>query len=1166
MDKFYVRGVIAWLSLLFVAVTAISCVNEKYDMSGDKVNLEVTPFREGLAVPLGKTGQIKLGDLLNGVSPDLLQSYENGAYFINFNDSFDLTEELADLNGMVEIPDVEMSRDVKFRISGMDVSNIKVDAQKFPYEYPLSSSIKAPDVTVPPVNEDVYESAGLYEYAPSEEDLRIELSNIERNQKICSLSKELQDNIASGPLSDIPIAVVGGAYSEHITKSTSFESSLTYDMEVSFDKGIRSVKELVMSEDAEIRITLSVNRAFIHSGNIIPDINLDFSQLFHLEGGKDVVNLKDVMTLSADDYSATASYKIRSLAVNPEDWTSTENGLVLNKQFKASIDGQVSIDELMTTTRLLADPANANMFLDFKVEFLNIEVSDVVMDVELTDLKMEREVNLAVEEVKLPESVKEIKDVVFTKNSGIDLMIQAVNMENMPELNIDLTTLEINFPKSVHVEGANEHNQVIYNGVDLREGMRKHIRITSVDFPEAVDGMLSLNEMVVVKSYIAAAGTVHSKDIPMTEEDDLKIHYSVDSDIEIADYKIMLSGYEHELNIDAQQVKIEIPSEFAGQSEIVVYPEGDAYIAMEINIPDVGLNVVPAEEGISVAFPEMLSFKALPSSYNFDLKTNSVNLTEPLSTYGKITLPIEKLVLTPELDPSDNKYYAQGDVQITGGIAIEDGWLTKAQIEEMADTESPKKIEVLLEISDFTPKSLDMGTFETGIRENVEFNLLSAGSLPEELVAVNDVELKDTYINMWLDASELPELGEATLSVDFKLDFPDIIRIPAVDENGFVSRSAVLEDGKLVFEPLEVSGLNLADVDLSEGVKGVVVIDGTVRLSDASVDINQLAGKDLKATINVDISDIDIARVSGKVDYSLEPVEETLDLSDLTGKIADSGAEAVLDFNRAYLVLEILSNLSIPVEASVELIPYYNGSADMDKVITADLALELAENSSQEAATRLWLANNDENCPAGYTFVEADILGLLRDVPEKLELKLNAGTDVEREAVLEPSAEYTLKANYRFELPLEFGEEFDVTYKTVISDLPEIVGTVLKSGNKLMLGGEIENLLPLALELKMNLLDSDGNLIPLAEGSGHQKIAPCSLEGKPVKTELGVLVGLENGTELDEVKSLELLFEANSAGVVGVPVTKDAYLQAVIQAVLPEGITVDLTEFLNEEE
>ena len=88
----------------------------------------------------------------------------------------------------------------------------------------------------------------------------------------------------------------------------------------------------------------------------------------------------------------------------------------------------------------------------------------------------------------------------------------------------------------------------------------------------------------------------------------------------------------------------------------------------------------------------------------------------------------------------------------------------------------------------------------------------------------------------------------------------------------------------------------------------------------------------------------------------------------------------------------------------------------------------------------------------------------------------------------------------------------------------------------------------------------------MADGCGVQKIAPCGLDGSAAKTSLDVVLGLKEGVNSADITSLELVFNANSAGVTGVPVTEDAYLQAVLQLVLPEGITVDLNDILNKED
>ena len=128
------------------------------------------------------------------------------------------------------------------------------------------------------------------------------------------------------------------------------------------------------------------------------------------------------------------------------------------------------------------------------------------------------------------------------------------------------------------------------------------------------------------------------------------------------------------------------------------------------------------------------------------------------------------------------------------------------------------------------------------------------------------------------------------------------------------------------------------------------------------------------------------------------------------------------------------------------------------------------------------------------------------------------------------------------------------------------MGSLLSNGNKVKLAGEINNALPLGLDLTFNFLDSYGNVVPMADGCGVQKIAPCGLDGSAVKTPLEVVLGLREGVNSADITSLELVFNANSAGVTGVPVTEDAYLQAVLQLVLPEGITVDLNDILNKED
>ena len=62
MDKTVNRISTAALLVMAMLSVFVSCVNEEYEVSEDRVNLEVTVFQDGVTIPLGNTAPIKLKD------------------------------------------------------------------------------------------------------------------------------------------------------------------------------------------------------------------------------------------------------------------------------------------------------------------------------------------------------------------------------------------------------------------------------------------------------------------------------------------------------------------------------------------------------------------------------------------------------------------------------------------------------------------------------------------------------------------------------------------------------------------------------------------------------------------------------------------------------------------------------------------------------------------------------------------------------------------------------------------------------------------------------------------------------------------------------------------------------------------------------------------------
>lgn len=1163
MIKHRLSGVMALLSLLFFAVSVVSCVNEEYDMSEDNLNLEVTPFEEGVVLPLGSTEQIKLKELLKDVDADILNVGANGAYSISFSDSFDMTEELSSLKDLIDIPDVDFSEKVTFQMNDVDVSDVKVDAMDYAFEHDLSASVEVPEVTLPSVSEKFEVAAGMSGYAPDASELKLDFEPIRHEDHFMSISDDL--HIPADLINDNPVPVDGALLGEHLETSTTFDLHEMVPLKISLPAGVSSVDDIVLHEGAAMKVSMELKGNFLHSGKLIPQIDVDLHNIFHLEEsfGGDVAHLADDFVLSeANGYKQSKTYGIASMAISSSDWLSNaDGGLVLDKTFEVPATGEIILENLMTTTRHIEFDRNIDIV--FTVEFIDLLIDDIVMGVDPIEISQKNTVALSMDNIEIPEEIESIGNVTFTNASGLDIVVKAQNLDKMKGMEADLETLSITFPKELSVEGADAANRIVISDVDLAQGVTKHVGINAINLPAPVNGKISFDGNIEVEAVAKAGGKVHSADLPTKAADDVKVLVEVSSAMEVADYQVKMAGFDYDLDIDGEELSVELPAELADLSEVVVYPEGSPVVTIEMNMPELALDIVPSAEGLVISFPQMLKFKALPASYNYDAVANSITFRGSIPS--EIKLPVDKLVLVPELDPADGKYYVRGKVEVTGGVSLAEGTLTKSEIESL--TSAGKKISVIAHIPELAPSTIALDSFETTIREEIELEILSAEDMPKEIVSLGTVELENVYLNAALDASALPEIGDASLTVELAVALPEIIKVEGADNNGNITISGQLDDkGMIQIDPIRILALELEGVDLKNGIKDVLVVDGSIKLANASIDVDQWLGKEHEISFDADIKDIVISKVTGKVDYQVDPVVESVDLSDFAQMLGESGAEATLDFYHAHLALEVLTNLGVPVTAAVELVPYYDGQADESKIVPATIALNPSESADKESVTRIWLANSEDRMPSGYTFVKADILGLLKNIPEKLEFRLTAATDTERECVLEPTADYSLKANYLFELPLEFGEEFEVTYKTTVDGLPAIVGSLLSNGNKVKLAGEINNALPLGLDLTFNFLDSYGNVVPMADGCGVQKIAPCGLDGSAVKTPLEVVLGLKEGVNSADITSLELVFNANSAGVTGVPVTEDAYLQAVLQLVLPEGITVDLNDILNKED
>ena len=1170
MYKSIFRHIANALALLPVLFAAASCVNKEYVIDEDKINLEVNIFQEGVVIPVGTTDVIKVKDLVSMLDEEYqqyLKAREDGVYSIYYADSYDFSDSLSVLKEMVRMDDIDLSRDFTFTLSDVDVSDVKIDAVNEVFEERLTEAFEVPKLSKGIIDGDYSYGAEVYKYAIDPEVLKVDVETVHHKETLVSIPEDFvipeayrNDNeIIIDPSIDIPDLP--------ITIAESFgPKSYDLEFEMTMPEGVRAIEEVVMKEDARVRITLEMTQSLLTSGTVNPYVNLDVSDIFHLtdQSSSQQVGIDHILAdfaMPATGGAITREYGIKSVVLNDDDWRHDVDGrLVLDKKINLTVLGTPVYNNVKTTTNHIANCGYTETFFELYVEFIDFEIDYVKAVIDPVSVERSEVVKFDLDPIDLPDGVSRVDYIELTDDSVIEFTIATENVERFEGLELTLETLEVTFPEGVEVDGA-AGGKLVYTDVDLSEGFTDQIKIGRITLPDPVNGKITIDETIEVKAKAVVQGTINTDDITVDVEDDAKLTVKATGMLEVADYAAVIEGYEYPVTI-TRTIKEEVPEALLETGEVVVYPAGNPVVTIDVTVPETVLPLGPVKDGITIYIPELLRLKDVPSEYGYDASSNTLTFVDNIPSH--IELPIDRLVINPVQD--GDKCYAMGVIRVDGTVGVGACTVHKKDIEDLAAAD-PRFV-VKVHIPELVPSSFSLNQYSCNITEEVEVEIFQPGQLPDEIISIGRVELGDAYAEISLDASSLPDVGNATLELDFKVDLPDLIVLGegVRDESGMIHIQGSLDkDKKIVLDPIKIDALDLTGVDLKadEAIMEKVVVDGVVTLADLEVDPDEWMDKKHTVRFDAAIRNITVSKVTGKVDYHIDPIDFSLDVTELKSTINSDNFQTTVDLAHVHLAIDLETNLAISAMAEAEIIPYYEGQAS--EAIKVKLEAVKAASVDQPRKTRYWLGANRDCCPEGYTFQEIPILDLIRNLPDSIKMSVNAGTDPEQECELIPEADYILKADYALDIPLLIGEEFKFEFRDTLSGIDPIVSTIFQTGN-LVLTGEIESSLPFELDLKARLLDVEGRVIDLEEGSGEQIIKGGNLDGSAVKTELYLKMAKKKGADLPEIDAVELNFKARSVGH-GAPITEETYVKAVLQALVPEGVTVDVRDFIpNDEE
>lgn len=1196
MTKHLFKQSASVLAAASVLALSSACVNEEYDLTD--IDTTVAFGGEALVFPLGSTEYMKLETLLSEEDFDYLVELDGGVYGFQMEDNLDLSEEIPDIASELQMEPVRIDESFGHTID-IDMTSMNIEETRFPADG--EGDITFSDVEIPDIDNII--PAGPYSQSVKPElpdvsqmDLDLDLQSYEMSSGNLYDPSELSQYIDALPVGDDEPVTIDEQWMDMAIPLREGDAQANISVHIELDESLSDIQVTELSDQARMIVTATLDNSFFSSGTVTPKITLkNIGEIVTLmeDDGFDPadgsLDLGRKLAFNADgSVNPTARYEYAITGLGDMQWT----GNVLDKNISISALGDIRLSGVTTTKALVSN--SGALGIDVSIAFENVEIEDMTMQVGQISEQENTRIDLGIEPVTLQDPVQSVGEILMEDNSFLNIMIGSEGMAHMPGLDAKLGNLDIKFPDEIKFgdyQGLDRNsNTLSMTDIDLMSESRISLPVLSIVPPAPVDNQIVFDGQVLVEAAFSAGGEVTLSGLRQAAEP--AVNFNVEPDIRVANYNVAVNPVEHDVDI-REDMSIQLPENMEDIGTVKVTPDNTKSIIIDIAAPELQ-DLEIAGDNLKISFPDMIVFKDVDGSYGYDPSDNSLNFNGALPQ-DPITLDIDCIRVVPEKDETGTGYVASGEVSITGKAVLRsvnsDNSVRKSDIEAIFDeTSGGISVSGTVPAINIAECTVEMERFEVQVDETVSVDIFDTGKLPEgiESITIDQVLLKDSELNLGLIASSLPDLdSDPKLDIEVQLPPEIVTGSDLVDSDNVLHLTGTFSENEYHMEPVAITSIDLSNVDLMEGgmIARDIVITGRIYVEAPSIsDPESLNGTEVSVNVTGDMN-VGIDKITGNLGYKIgedgsDNMSQEISLEDLPEFM--KGEDFVLDFTNPHIILDVESNVGIPVKGTVAIVPVYGDTQDDSKKQTLEITIPKADGVL--TTTSFWVSAED-NAPSGYNWLKADIPALLRQIPDKLQIDITAETDPDEKFEVVTFIDedndgindgYTFSLGYNVVVPFEFGEDLDIKMDITYPDsgdgeqagdgteggdtgsetLPPVLGELLNM-NSLGLGGEIESTLPLQMRLVIELLDSEKKVIATEPMS--MNIA-AGREGDPSISPIDMQIKLAQGADGKDLSYIKLNFEITSGNMSGEPVTKDSYIRATLKAKVPGGVTIDLSE------
>ncbi|MEA4986395.1 hypothetical protein SDC9_41256 [bioreactor metagenome] len=1133
------------IMLLSTATLLInSCVDPMYDMAKG-VNTEISIGGDSLALPIGSTDTITLGDFLSSDDMEFLKTMEDGGYGMTISDSLSIEDILKDLDtNKLKFDDQVFNQTTSVSFGDIDVSDFVIPGFNKTENLDMNIPTMQLGDIVPAVNMDQNFTVNFSNYALDESKLVLQDQplNTGKPNLLADVSPFVDYTTNINPV--LPFSLPQPIDIGNL--------SVTINYQIDVPEGITTIHQIDLDAGGQLEIELALGGVSdaMNTGTFTPNITIDptnlfkFSPLAPLTNGNIVFSNADAL----NDFNSHSTIKTLDIDAfhNLPDAVNKliDISKIVNVTGSIDASGEVKQNKIQEAKQI-------DLIINVKVK--NVKIKSMDFDIPTFTTTLSGSSAFDINNNDIPEQINTINTVYFGKTNGSSLptnLVINIKPSNLPVMKTSsykIDNLDITFPSNFTFSSmAGQTYSATNVTLDPVNGYFAEINLTEIDLSQVTitNKVLTWSGNISYNGQISINGRMDSKNINTSSNP--VVNLKSESAIKLNSALVTTNN----INESIQSTEIEFPFEIDIADQVarlgVINVKPGCFVRIDITKPNLPLAL--KGDNIILQFSDLYEFQPNPNLTS----NNAYIINGDIPDF--IQLELKSLKINQDL--VNGTLELKDTFAISGGIILQSGTVSSTAIESLGS----EKLAFVASVSDMAIEStsIQMKTLEATFKDSTVLNM-EINDIPTEIAALDSILLKDgAEIDLEIAINNMPDLGTNPLNADIKIKFPELLNFitGAVNTNNELVINQPFVDGKLT-KKVGLKGLKFDGSDLNGklSIDDQVNFDVNVSVVDPTVNSADLNGEDITVNVKVTLKGLEFKSVYGRfnVDFGDQMNIPNLALDDLPDFMR--GDDVVLDISNPVLALRTESNIGIPVNTLLSLTKFKNGTAQTDDKIDISFSLPKANSPAETVKTFNWYAPTNAGMPSGYQFKETNIQNLFKPIPDSVKIDLSPTIDAGYQHFIDLAANYKLKVKYDITIPFTFGKDLSIMLKDTINDVNLNLGDInLKTGG-LELSAKIFNSIPLNLNLELLLVDSNFNILAAPEA---QTILAGAPNGTAVESNLKIRLA-DNLESLKSLNKVVMVFRATSdETVAGTPIKPDNFIKAELKARVLGGIKVTL--------